>query len=327
MSYSAILKEIARGVHGARDMSIEESSQLYGAMLDGGVPEMELGAILIALRMKGESDDELLGFYQACETRLYPLMLPAGGLRPVVIPTYNGARHQPNLVPLLALLLVKFAVPVLIHGTLESQGRITTAYILRELGILPCANLNQANTALANDGIAFVPTAVLSPGLANLLALRSRLGVRNTAHTLVKMTSPFKGDCLRLVSVSHPDYLEKMRVFFVGTGLRALIMRGTEGEAFANPKRRPELWYCDDGKLQLLFEAELGPLKSLPTLPEFIDAVTTATWIQEALSGRHSIPLPIINQLACCLYGAGYTSDMNQAKAIVAMEVSGLAMT
>lgn len=327
MSYSAILKEIARGVHGARDMGIEEACQLYGAMLDGGVPEMELGAILIALRMKGESADELLGFYQACETRLYPLTLPAGGLHPVVIPSYNGARHQPNLVPLLALLLVKFGIPVLIHGTLESQGRTTTAYILRELGILPCANLNQANAALANEGIAFVPTAVLSPGLANLLALRSRIGVRNTAHTLVKMISPFKGDSLRLVSVSHPDYLEKMRVFFTGTGLRALILRGTEGEAFANSKRRPELWYCDDGKLQLLFEAELGPLKLLPNLPESIDAAATAVWIQEALSGRHSIPLPLINQLACCLYGAGYTNDMNQAKAIVAMEVGSLAMT
>lgn len=326
MSYSAILKEIARGVHGARNLSIEEADQLYGAMLDGGVPEMELGAILIALRMKGESADELLGFYQALESRLYSLAVPAGGVRPVVIPTYNGARHQPNLVALLALLLVKFGIPVLLHGTLESQGRTTTAYILRELGILPCANLGQANLALASEGIAFVPTAVLSPGLANLLGLRNRLGVRNTAHTLAKMISPFKGESLRLVSVSHPEYLEKMRDFFETTGLRALLLRGTEGEALANPKRRPELLYCDDGKSQLLFEAEVGPLKSLPNLPESIDAATTAAWIQSVLSGQHPIPLPVINQLACCLYGAGYTTDMNQAKAIVAMETNSLVM-
>ncbi|MHB0990110.1 MAG: DNA-binding protein YbiB [Burkholderiales bacterium] len=325
MNYPVILKDIARGIHGARDLAIEEASLIYGAMLDGGVPELEMGAILIALRMKGESADELLGFYQACETRLYSLAPPPGALRPVVIPSYNGARHQPNLAPLLALLLVKFGVPVLIHGTLESQGRTTSAYILRELGILPCIHLQQANTALANEGIAFVPIAVLSPGLADLLALRNRLGVRNTAHTLVKMISPFKSDSLRLVSVSHPDYLNKMRDFFIGAGLRALIMRGTEGEAFANSKRRPDLWYCDDGKEQLLFEAEIGPLKTLPGLPESIDAVHTARWIEEALTGRHPIPLPLINQLACCLYGAGYTTDMNQAKAIVAMEISSLA--
>lgn len=325
MNYSIILKDIARGIHGARDMTLEEADQVYGAMLDGGVPELEMGAILIALRMKGESADELLGFYQACETRLYSLAAPPGALLPVVLPSYNGARHQPNLVPLLALLLVKFGIPVLIHGMLESHGRTTSAYILRELGIFPCIHLQQANTALANERIAFVPTAVLSPGLADLLALRNRLGVRNTAHTLVKMISPFKGNSLRLVSVSHPEYLDKMRDFFIGTGQRALILRGTEGEAFANSKRRPDLWYCDDGKQQLLFEAEVGPLKSLPNLPDSIDAAHTARWIREALAGRQSIPLPLINQLACCLYGAGYTSDMNQAKAIVAMEISSLA--
>ncbi|MEQ1667102.1 MAG: DNA-binding protein YbiB [Sulfuriferula sp.] len=327
MSYSAVLKEIARGVHGARNLSVDAAAQLYGAMLDGGVPEMELGAILIALRMKGESDDELLGFYQALESRLYTLDAPAAGMRPVVIPSYNGARHQANLVPLLALLLVRFGIPVLIHGSLESQGRITTAYILRELGVLPSASLVQANKALAQDLIAFVPTAVLSPGLANLLALRNRLGVRNSAHSLAKMLNPFAGDSLRLVSVSHPDYLTKMRDFFETTGLRALLLRGTEGEAFANPKRRPDLLYCDDGRSQLLFEAEAGPLKTVPHLPQSIDAVTTAAWIQDALAGRQPIPLAVINQLACCLYGTGYTSDMNQAKAIVAMETNSLTMT
>ncbi len=324
MSYPAILREIARGVHGARDLTLDEAEKLYGAMLDGGVPELELGAILIALRMKSESDDELLGFYQALAQRIYPLDVPPGGIRPVVLPTYNGARHQANLLPLLALLLVKFGVPVLIHGTLEGNGRVATAYILRELGILPCINVRQANEALASERIAFVPTAALSPGLANLLALRNRLGVRNSGHSLAKMIDPFGGDSLRVVSVSHPDYMDKMRAFFQTTCARALLLRGTEGEAFANPKRRPDLTYFEDCKEQLLFEAEVGPLKSLPTLPDTIDAPATANWIREAMAGHHPLPLPIINQLACCLYGSGYTSDMNQAKAIVAMETANM---
>ncbi|HUW28255.1 MAG TPA: DNA-binding protein YbiB [Sulfuriferula sp.] len=325
MSYSAILKEIARGVHGAHDLAPDEAEQLYGAMLDGGVPELELGAILIAMRMKGESANELLGFHQALERRVYQLEAPGSGVRPVVLPTYNGARHQANLTPLLALLLAKFGVPVLLHGTLEGGGRVATAYILRELGILPCTNVRQANKTLAREHIAFVPTAALSPGLANLLALRNRLGVRNSGHSLAKMIDPFGGDSLRLVSVSHPDYLEKMRGFFQTTGGRALLLRGTEGEAFANPKRRPDLEYFEDGAQQILFEAEVGPLKTLPSLPETIDAPATAAWIREAMSGQHPVPLPIVNQLACCLYGAGYTSDMNQAKAIVAMQTASLA--
>ena len=62
MNYAHFIREIGRGSEGARDMSFEESQQLYGAMLDGGVPDLELGAIAIALRVKGESINEMLGF-------------------------------------------------------------------------------------------------------------------------------------------------------------------------------------------------------------------------------------------------------------------------
>ena len=53
MNYAHFIREIGRGSECARDMSLEESQQLYGAILDGGVPDLELGAIAIALRVKG----------------------------------------------------------------------------------------------------------------------------------------------------------------------------------------------------------------------------------------------------------------------------------
>lgn len=73
MNYANILKEIGRGAHGARDLSTSDAEQLYAAMLDGGVPELELGAILLALRVKTESVPELIGFYNAMCARLYRL--------------------------------------------------------------------------------------------------------------------------------------------------------------------------------------------------------------------------------------------------------------
>jgi anthranilate phosphoribosyltransferase len=325
MNFAQYIKEIGRGRDGSRDLDFEDAMQLYGAMLDGGVPDLELGAILLSLRLKTESVPELLGFHQALQSRVYPLLAPVGEARPVVIPTYNGARRQPNLLPLLALLLQRFGVPVLLHGTLEGHGRVASAYVLRELGVLPCASLAQAQQALDADKLAFVPTAVLSPGLATLLSLRSRLGVRSSAHVMAKLIDPFGGESLRVVSVSHPGYLEKLREFFAETGANALLLRSTEGEAFANPKRRPQLELFREGRGQVLFEAEAGAIKSLPALPEQHDAHTTAAWIKQALTGAAPLPLPLVNQLACCLYGAGYTQDLNQAKAIVAVETGSLA--
>ena len=154
MNYASFIKEIGRGAQGARDLGEDESRQLFGAMLDGGVPELELGAVVLSLRNKTESVGELLGFHRAADERLVQLRAPAGEARPVVIPTYNGARHQPNLLPLLVLLLKRLGVPVLIHGCLDGNGRVATAYILRELGILPCATAGQAQRALDQNHIA-----------------------------------------------------------------------------------------------------------------------------------------------------------------------------
>ena len=91
-------------------------ARLYGALLDGSVPDLEQGAIAIALRMKTETVDEMAGFLAAANERLPRLGRPSGAVRPIVIPSYNGVRRSANLSPRLARLLRRFGVPVLGHG-------------------------------------------------------------------------------------------------------------------------------------------------------------------------------------------------------------------
>ena len=317
MSYSAFIKRIGRGAH-ATHLQEDEAYQMFSAMLDDGVSDLELGAIVLALRMKSESAEEILGFYRAMSERIYTLTAPNTSCLPVVLPSYNGARRQANLLPLLALLLRECGVPVVIHGTLQGNGRVTTASILRELGILPCTNLPQAEKQLNERKLVFLPTVLLCPGLAALMTLRERLGVRNSAHSLVKLLAPFSDGCLRVVNVTHPDYLHKMREFLSASSARALLLRGTEGEPVANPKRRPQMEFFNGGVGRILFEAEEGTLKQPPALPDDMNALTTANWIGRVLAREIPAPQPIISQLACCLYGSGYADDMSQAIAIAA---------
>ena len=326
MSYAAYIKEIGRGPHGARDLTQEDARQLYAAMLDGGVPDLELGAMILGFRLKGESLDEMLGFLSATDDRINLLDMPAGRVRPVVLPTYNGARKEANLTPLLALLLQRFGVPVLVHGLLEGFGRITTAHIFREMGIMPMASSTQAQAMLEARGLAFLPLTALCPGIHNLLTLRSRMGVRNSAHSLAKLLNPFRGEAVLVAPATHPEFLDLMRNMLVSRGQRALLLRGTEGEPFANPKRRPKLEYLHQGAVHVLFEAEHESLRTLPNLPDAADAANTAKWIRKVLDKQLPVPKPIANQLACCLYASGYAEDFNQAKAIVAVESTGLLM-
>ncbi|WP_312121702.1 DNA-binding protein YbiB, partial [Pantoea vagans] len=137
MELNKIIKEVGRGKNHARDIDFNTAVALYGAMLAGEVPDLELGAILIALRIKGEGEAEMRGFYQAMQAQMMQLRAPENRLMPVVIPSYTGARRQGNLTPLLALLLVKLGFPVLVHGVSDDATRITSEAVVPALGIAP----------------------------------------------------------------------------------------------------------------------------------------------------------------------------------------------
>jgi anthranilate phosphoribosyltransferase len=318
MNFSHYIKEIGRGAKGASDLSAEAAAKLYAAILDGGVPELELGAIILALRLKGETATELGAFLDAVEARAYRLERPVGEIRPVVLPSYNGARRHANLTPLLALLLHRFGVPVLVHGLIESFGRVSSAQVFRALGVMPAASLQQAQQGLDQEGLVFAPLSIFSPALAEQLALRARLGVRNCAHSLVKMLDPFGGAGLLIAAATHPGYIDIMREVLSARARTVLLLRATEGEPFANPQRRPRLELIRDGDSQTLFEAEHDNIKTPSQLPEDADARSTAEWIGKVLDKKLPLPLPLANQLVCCLYASGCARDLNEARARVA---------
>lgn len=301
MDYTQIIKEIGRGKDGASDLDQAVAYELYGNMLDGKVPDFELGALLVAFRIKGESEAEMQGFYQAMDERVIKLQAPAGKPLPVVISTYNGARRQANLTPLLALLLAREGIPVLVHGVTSDPKRVTSAEVFAELGIPQTTTASEAEQRMLQGLPVFMPVSHLSLQLDYLLGLRWRLGVRNSTHTLAKLADPFGGQSFRIVSVTHPDYISRMGAFFINSGTRGMLLRGTEGEVYANPKRLPRMEIFGEGLLQSVVEAEEGSVASIPALPEAMDAATTARWIERVMAGEVEVPQPILKQIELCL--------------------------
>jgi anthranilate phosphoribosyltransferase len=298
------IKEIGRGKHGARAMLRADARELYGAMLEGRVSDLEMGAIVLALRIKGESVEEIAGFLEAAEASFAPLAAPAGAYAPVLIPSYNGARKMANLTPLLAMLLAREGVPVLVHGVSVDPGRVTTAEIFAAMGMAPAQSQTDAQGAFARGLPAFMPIETLAPKMARLLALRRILGVRNSTHTLVKILQPFAGPALRLVSYTHPEYLEMLGEYFTQAAPRArghaFLMRGTEGETVANANRAQQIDWLHGGERTILVQKE-QPSLPLPAIPPDRDASTTAAWIAQALRGAVPVPPSIAEQVAQCL--------------------------
>lgn len=298
------IKEIGRGKKGARSLTRDDAYQLYAAMLDGRVSDLELGGIMLAMRIKGESVDEIAGFLDAAEASFEQLPAPAGEYAPVVIPSYNGSRQMANLTPLLALLLARQGVPVLIHGVTRDPGRVTTAEILQAMGYAFSQSIEQAEAGFARHEPVFMPIEALAPRMARLLGMRRLLGVRNSTHTLVKIMQPFAGPALRLTSYTHPEYLAMLSSYFSSMAPAArgdaFLMRGTEGETVANAKRAQEINWFHDGECTVLVQRQ-APVDELPPLPETTDAAGTAAWIQAALRGEQPVPASILEQVEHCL--------------------------
>lgn len=290
-----LIKEIGRGAKGARDLSTTDARELFAAMLAGEVPDLELGAILLSLRIKGESDDELLGFCQAMQATTHGIAPTGQPL--VVLPTYNGVRRQPNLLPLLAFMLRDAGLSVLIHGRHDFDNRENPFPLFNACGINAATSLEDVNRDLADSRVALADIELLNPALNRLLALRSRLGLRNPAHTLCKLLDPCPGASIRVVNVTHPEYLIRMSTLLKQQST-AMLMRGTEGEPFANPKRRPELLGFHHGEVITLFPAEDGGTPPIPGWPETADFDQNVALIKRLIANSTAIPQPLHDQVA-----------------------------
>ena len=293
MGISQYIKEIGRGKDGARPLSRVQAADLLGQVLDGNASDLEVGAFCLAMRIKGETPEEMAGFLDATHQRLDHLPLHSSGATTVVLPSYNGARKLPVLTPLLALLLARGGVAVLVHGTPTESSRVFASEVLLALDI----PAQTAIKSIAPGEVAFVPTGLLCPALKRLLDVRRAVGLRNPAHSLVRIMNPCAGKSLVVSSYTHPEYAISMAQTFELVKANALLLRGTEGEVVADARRMPQMEAFINGQRQLLQAAQSGTLASLPDLPKTTDAASTAAYIQSVMAGQQSVPASIAMQV------------------------------
>ena len=291
MSIAQYIKVIGRGKDGARPLTREQAADLFGQVLDGSVTDLEIGGFCLAMRIKGETPLEMAGFLDATYQRMQ--RFPASDKPTVVLPSYNGARKLPVLTPLLALLLAREGLPVLVHGTATESSRVFTSNVLAALGI----PAQSAIEKIANGEVVFAPTELLCPGLKRLLDVRRAVGLRNPAHSLVKIMNPCLGKALVVSSYTHPEYAISMGQTFKLIAANALLLRGTEGEVVADARRTPQMEAFIGGERTLLQAFQPGTLASVPDLPAEIDSDSTASYIRAVMSGSHAVPASIARQV------------------------------
>lgn len=240
MNISAYLRRVARGKNGAENLSRQEAAYVLAALLTPGADSLQLGAFLIAERMKGESSEELAGFVDAARRHVDGFGDVHAPASAVDVACYAGKRRAAPAYLIAALRAQQADIPVLLHGMSHIGGRLSAWHALQAAGVRRAGSLREAGELLAGEGIAYLDLQDVCTPLHTLTGLRPRLGVRTFAHTVARLLNPL---CCagQINGVFHTPYVALMtRANVLLQQPRSLIFMGAEGE--------PEL-YADRQKL------------------------------------------------------------------------------
>ena len=291
---AALLRVIGRGARGSRDLDRAQAHWLMRAMLRGDIGELQLGAVLLALRIKGESADEMLGFLQAADKSMPRLRIA----RPVVVlASVNGGRRLANQVPLLGLALQRRGIATLVLGDEQTDARLHTAALWHALGMACARTPGEAEDLLGAGAPVYLDLRVLNPALARLTAHRRLLGVRNVGHAMVKMLCPVSDPSLLLCGYTHGEYGPLMQQVLAARGTTALVLHGCEGEAVPHPSRRTALaWSQPPSGVEALAELPCAAGGDLPQLGT--DLAACRDWTRDVMAVRIESPAALASFVA-----------------------------
>ncbi len=242
MDIPSLIKRVARGKHGSEHLTQAEAESVFAALLQPDADALQLGAFLIAQRMKGETSAELAGFVKAARFRI----AGAGQFKAIAgavdLPCYAGKRRAPHAYLAAALQACDAGIPVVVHGVEHIDGRITAWQVLQDAGVRRAASLSQAEAILGSEKIVYIDLAELCPDLYRVYMLRQKLGVRTFTNTVARLLNPLQCDG-QLNGFFHTPYADYMAAANSLLGQpRSLVFMGAEGE--------PEL-YADRQKVVL----------------------------------------------------------------------------
>lgn len=182
MSYNTALRRVVEGY----SLSEEEARELATGIINGAIPDVIVSAILVALRMKGESPEEIVGFAKAMREKA--LRIEASHAIDVVGTGGDGIGTL-NVSTATAI-LTSIVHPVAKHGNRAVSGRSGAADVLEALGYRIDVEPQQAAELLRKTGFVFLFAPRYHPAMKNVAPIRKALGIRTIFNVLGPLTNP-----------------------------------------------------------------------------------------------------------------------------------------
>ncbi len=218
-----------------RHLSQEQASQLLMALADGTTAPAMAGALLVALRSKGVTADELRGFATTMRSLARRPVVPPGSPIVDMVGTGGDGSGSFNLSSGAALLVAAMGVRVAKHGTSSISSRSGSADVIRALGLPLPLNEEQSGECLAATGFTFYFAPHFHPAMKAIMPIRQALGVRTVFNMLGPLLNP-AAPPFHLIGAYHIDAAALMADALAGMPIeRTYVVHGHPGWDEATP--------------------------------------------------------------------------------------------
>lgn len=211
-----------------QDLTREEARTIMGIIMNGEASNAQIGAVVTAMRMKGETKDEITGFAEAMRAHSNHVHTEQEGLLDTC-GTGGSGIHKFNISTASAIIASAAGVRVAKHGNRAMSGKSGSADVLEALGVNISLTAEQASHCLASIGICFMFAQLYHPSLKHAAGPRREIGIRTIFNMLGPLTNPAGAD-RQLLGLYDRSRTETVAEVLGELGLkRAMVVSSLDG--------------------------------------------------------------------------------------------------
>ncbi|WP_244303347.1 anthranilate phosphoribosyltransferase [Leucobacter coleopterorum] len=269
----------------SEDLSVSQAEWAMSRVMTGSATGAQMGAFLVALRSKGVTIDEVIGFRDAILAESLPLSLPAMSLD--IVGTGGDRFGTVNVSTMASVTAAAAGVPVVKHGNRAASSLSGSSDVLSALGINLALDADQLSESFGKAGIAFVHAARFLPGFRHAAPVRSELGIPTVFNFLGPLCNPVRPEA-SAVGVADIERVPLFVGVFRLRGASALVFRGDDGLDELTTTGHSRVWEVSRGGLT---EHDIDPETSAYRVQRFATSLVelptrTLTWFVACLRGE-----------------------------------------
>src|SRR5215207_396240 len=267
------------------DLSVSEAAWCMEQVMTGSATEAQLAAFLVALRMKGETVDEIVGFRDAVLEHAVPL--PVDPMALDIVGTGGDRFGTVNVSTMASVVAAASGVPVIKHGNRAASSASGSSDVLAALGLDLSLPAERVGEVLGEAGITFAFAGAFHPGFKNAATVRSELGVPTVFNFLGPLCNPARPEA-SAVGVAQLDRVPLIVGVFQTRGATALVFRGDDGLDELTTTGHSHIWEVSLGAVKEhdLDPRDLGIARATIERLAGGDAQHNAAIVHEVLGGE-----------------------------------------